>query len=158
MIKVIGFYGSDIKTKFAGVDLWEICEPVSIVVNTDIGILRYFISPGFLTDMRSGSHAIDRIIPKFTKNNKYNLAILTHDVNYTKNETGGHFIEDREKCDEMLRQMALASGEIGSIRAAIMYRAVRLFGNSAYNADNDKYYGGFAAEISKFMRFRWDAK
>jgi len=157
MINVWGFTGTKINTNFSSKGLYEISEPVDITIRTDEGVLRYFIRPGFLTDMRSGSHCIDPIIPKFTKNNKYNLAILVHDVNYTKNEMGTHFIEDRQKCDELLRQMAIQSGEIGSVKAAIMYRAVRMFGGSAFNADNEKYYGGRGAEVSKFMRFRWDA-
>jgi len=54
--------------------------------------------------------------------------------------------------------MAILSGEIGSVKAALMYRAVRIFGSGAFNANNDKYYNGRAIVCSKAMRFRWDAR
>lgn len=154
MIKVNKFIGSNIKTDFAGPDLYRLAEPVYIEVSTNEGNLCYYMQPGFPTNMRSGSHAIDWLIPKFTGNNKYNLALLCHDFSYTRNKLGGHYIENRQLVDEILRQMVILSGELGSVRAAIMYRALRIGGNSAFEAMNEGEYSG----AENFMRFLWKDK
>jgi len=154
MIKVNKFLGSKIKTDFAGQDLYQLEEPVYVEVNTNEGNLCYYMKPGFITNMRSGSHAIDWLIPKFTSNNRYNLALLCHDFAYTKNKFGGHYIEDRKLADELLRQMCILSGELGSIRAAIMYRALRIGGGSAFEEDNTGPYKG----VENYMNFLWKDK
>jgi hypothetical protein len=153
MLKLNSFKGSQIITEFAGVDLWRLKEVVSVEVKTSDGTLHYLMKPGFPTDMRSGSHAIDRLIPKFTKNNQYNLAILCHDFAYTKGKDGENLLS-RELADILLRDMAVQSGELGSVRAAIMYRSVRMFGASAYECPNTGEYEG----AGKFMEFRWGDK
>jgi DNA integrity scanning protein DisA with diadenylate cyclase activity len=106
--------------------------------------------PSFPTDMRSGSHAIDFIIPKFTGNNLYNLAILVHDFNYTRNRDGGHYLS-RLLSDQLLREMARVSGELNVLQRALMYRAVRMFGGSAYEEENTGAYEG----AGWLMEFRW---
>jgi len=153
MIKVNSFTGSPIITEFAGEDLWRLKSLVEVEVFTNEGKLRYTIKPGFPTNMRSGSHLIDFIIPKFTKNNRYNLALLCHDFAYTKLPDGTNPIS-RELADELLRQMVILSGELGAFRAAIMHRALRIGGGSAYNCDNKGEYAG-AGEL---MRFEWGNK
>jgi len=103
--------------------------------------------------MRSGSHAIDFIVPKFTGSILYNLAILVHDFNYTRNEDGGHYLS-RLLSDKLLREMIRVSGGLNALKRALMYRALRLFGNSAYEEENSGEYAG----AEKFMEFRWDSK
>jgi len=153
MIKVNSFIGSQIITEFAGVDLWKLSSPVEVDVFTNEGRLHYEMFTGFPTNMRSGSHLIDFLIPKFTKNNKYNLALLCHDFAYTKNRFGGNYLP-RNEADELLRQMCILSGELGSFRAGIMHRALRIGGGSAYEEDNTGEYAG----AEKFMHFRRFAK
>ncbi len=150
MIKVNKFLGSLIKTNFAGSDLYRLAEPVYVEVSTSDGRLCYYMKPGFPTNMRSGSHAIDWLIPKFTSNNKYNLALLCHDFAYTKNKAGDNYIS-RELADELLRQMCILSGELGTIRAGIMHKALRLGGRSAYECQNTGEYAG----AENFMNFLW---
>jgi len=152
-MKVFRFNGSHIETAFAGPDLYRILRDVRVDVVTDEGTYKYTMRAGFLTDMRSGSHCIDSIIPKFTENNKYNLAILVHDFNYTKMSDGQHPVS-KETADEMLRQMALLSGQIGSFKASLMKTAVKLFGGSAYEGKNDDREN----RCQQFMHFRWEAK
>jgi hypothetical protein len=152
-IKVRRFDGTQIITEFAGEDLWRLAATVHCVVCTDEGKLQYIMHPGFPTNMRSGSHIIDPIIPKFTKNNRYNLAILVHDFNYTCYKDGSPPVS-RIVADQLLRQMAVMSGELGSFRAALMYRALRIGGGPAYNGQNEGPYKG----AEEFMEFRWDAK
>jgi len=153
MIKVYDFIGSNIVTEFAGVDLWRLKEQVAVSVYTSEGVLVYNMKPGFPTNMRSGSHLIDFIIPKFTRNNKYNLAILCHDFAYTKLPDGSNPIS-RELADELLRQMVIISGELGSFRAAIMHRALRIGGGSAYSCENNGDY----ADAGNYMSFEWRAR
>jgi len=153
MIKIKKFIGSNIYTEFAGVDLYRLKEPVYVEVSTNEGNLCYYMKPGFPTNMRSGSHAIDWLIPKFTHNNQYNLALLCHDFAYTRNRLDDHYIS-RELADELLRQMCILSGELGSIRAAIMYRALRIGGNAAYESMNEGFYKG----AENFTNFLWKDK
>jgi len=152
MLKVNKFMGSQIATEFAGQDMWRLAHPVYAEVSTSEGRLCYYMLPGFPTNMRSGSHLIDWLIPKFTRNNKYNLALLCHDFAYTKNGDGGNYIS-RELADELLRQMCILSGELGRARAALMHRALRIGGGRAYGCENRGEY----ADAGVFMNFLWKA-
>jgi len=150
-LKIKEVFASSIEVAFAGKDIYQIVEPVTIKVKTfDSGTLGLYIAAGFITDMRSGCHAIDPIIPKFTKNNIYNAAILMHDCNYTQDDTGEHFLS-KETSDLLLRDMVKFSGEVGSIRAALMYSAVAMFGNSAYYDPPT----GVWAKNGKYIKFKW---
>lgn len=155
MIKVKSFEGSQIDTNFAGKsNLYRIAKDVSAKVYLEgEGVLKYNILKGFPTNMRSGSAIINSIIPKFSENNLYNLAILIHDFNYTKLANGDNPVS-RLMADEMLRQMVIMSGELGSFRASLMYNALRIGGGSAYESENDGDY----SNASNFMEFRWEAK
>jgi len=150
-IKVLEFTGSQIETKFAGEDLWHLAKRVDCSVKTDEGTLKFTMHAGFPTNMRSGSHAIDFIIPKFNDSNLYNLAILVHDFNYTRNKDGGHYLS-RLLSDNLLREMARVSGTLNAFKRALMYRALRMFGSSAYECENAGEYAG----AENFMEFRWD--
>ncbi|MCL1956201.1 MAG: hypothetical protein FWF63_02660 [Fibromonadales bacterium] len=150
MIKVNSFTGSPIITEFAGVDLWRLSKPVYVEVLTNEGKLCYTMHIGFPTNMRSGSHLIDFLIPKFTKNNKYNLALLCHDFAYTKLPNGENPLL-RDEADELLRQMVIMSGELGSLKAGLMYKALRIGGASAYEAENKGDYAD-AGTLMKFER------
>jgi len=150
MIKVNDFRGSQIITEFAGVDLWRLSNPVYVEVLTNEGKLCYTMHIGFPTNMRSGSHLIDWLIPKFTKNNRYNLALLCHDFAYTKLPDGTNPIS-RELADELLRQMVILSGELGKFRAWLMHRALRVGGGSAYECENKGEY----KEAGELLRFEW---
>jgi len=153
MIEVYNFVGSKIVTEFAGVDLYRLKEPVSVSVCTNEGKLTYNMFIGFPTNMRSGSHLIDFLIPKFTKNNKYNLALLCHDFAYTRSKFQYGMLS-RKLADELLRQMVVLSGELGEFRAGIMYRALRIGGSSAYECENEGNY----ADAEDYMDFRWEDK
>jgi hypothetical protein len=157
MLKVISFDNSKIVTEFAGQDLYRLKQRVELRVKTTEGVLHYTMFPGFLTNMRSGSHAIDVIIPKFTENNRYNLALLCHDFNYTRLTNGDHPVS-RELADALLKQMVLMSRELGSFKAALMYRVVRLFGGSAYESQNADDYNGLYKDVANYMGFKWDAR
>ncbi|MDR2593937.1 MAG: DUF1353 domain-containing protein [Fibromonadaceae bacterium] len=150
MIKVNNFWGYQIITEFAGVDLWRLSKAVYVEVITNEGKLCYTMDIGFPTNMRSGSHLIDFLIPKFTQNNLYNLALLCHDFAYTKLPNGENPIP-RAEADELLRQMVIMSGVLGRFKAWLMYKVLRLFGQSAYDSENTGEYAG-AEELMKFER------
>jgi len=150
MIKVIDFNGSQIETKFAGVDLYRLTNPVYAEVLTNEGKLCYTIDIGFPTNMRSGAHYIDWLIPKFTGNHKYNLALLCHDFAYTKLPDGNNPIT-KDVADELLRQMVIMSGQLGRGRARIMYEFVSKLGGSAYSSENTGEY----ANAGEYMAFKW---
>jgi|GEM_PF-2423607 len=152
-IKVIKYPDVSIITEFAGEDLWRLKNPVVCPVQTNYGVLTFIMQPGFPTNMRSGSHILDWIIPKFTGDNLYNLAILVHDFCYTLNRFGGHYVS-RLLADLLLREMTRASGTLNAFQRAVMYRALRMFGNSAYECENTGDYAG----AENFMHFRHDAK
>ncbi|MCL2259805.1 MAG: hypothetical protein FWC15_00460 [Fibromonadales bacterium] len=152
-MKVLKYTGSPIAVRFAGEGLWRLTEKADCAIHTVDGVLRYTLLPGFPTNMRSGSHVIDPIIPKFTDSNDYNWAIIVHDANYTKNCKGGHFLS-RLLADQLLCEMARVSGTLNTIQRALMYRSLRMFGNSAYECENTGEYAG--AEF--YMSFTWDAK
>ncbi|MCL1955777.1 MAG: DUF1353 domain-containing protein [Fibromonadales bacterium] len=150
MIKVNDFFGSNIITEFAGVDLYRLTNPVYAEVLTNEGKLCYTMDVGFPTNMRSGANCINWLIPKFTGNHKYNLAILCHDFAYTRNKFEGNYLP-RAEADELLRQMVIMSGELGRARARIMYEFVFKFGASAYYSENTGDYAG-AEELMHFRR------
>jgi hypothetical protein len=152
-VEVLEFAGTQIETKFAGEDLWRLAKRVDCAVKTRDGVLKFTMRPGFPTNMRSGSHAIDFIIPKFNDNNLYNLAILVHDFNYTKNRHGENYLS-RLFSDQLLREMIRISGTLNALKRALMYRTLRLFGNSAYESKNTGEYAG----AENFMEFGWSHK
>jgi len=152
-LKVKDFTGDIIVTKFAGEDLYKVQNKVNAEVITNEGTLHYTIKPGFPTNMRSGSNAINWFIPKFTGNNKYNLAILCHDFAYTKLPNGNNPLS-KEVADELLRQMVIMSGQLGSIKAAVMYQFVDKLGGSAYYSENTGDY----ADAGEYMAFEWGHK
>ena len=152
-IKVIGYPDVPIITEFAGEDLWRLKNRVVCPVRTNEGVLTFTMLPGFPTNMRSGSHAIDWLIPKFTGNNLYNLAILIHDFCYMRNIFGDHYVS-RLLADMLLREMARVSGTLNAFQRYVMYGFLRTFGNSAYECENAGEYAG----AENFMDFRWGAK
>jgi len=133
--------------------LYRLSKPLWVEVFTNEGKLRYDMDVGFPTNMRSGAHCVDWLIPKFTGNYKYNLAILCHDFAYTRNIFDGNYLP-RAEADELLRQMVILSGQLGSIKARIMYEFVSKFGASAYESENTGDYAG----AEKLMHFRRSAK
>ncbi|WP_461246472.1 DUF1353 domain-containing protein [Treponema sp. R6D11] len=135
---VTSYSGSLIKTSFLDKGVYKLAEPVECNVYIEgEGRHRFIMEPGFPTNMRSGSHCIDGVIPKFTSNNDYNLAILVHDFNYTRNSQGEHYVS-REFADNLLREMTRHSKTLNAFQRALMFRALRMFGNSAYESYNDE--------------------
>ncbi len=79
---------------------------------------------GFVTDYASTPRIIWWLMPKAGE--KYDAAAVIHDYLYR------HNTYPQIECDQVFREAMLASG-VRSLRAATMYRALRLFGWVAYN-------------------------
>lgn len=91
---------------------------------TDEGVWRLRNKAGWITDLRSGTSAINYIIPKWG-NEKYNATIALHDTAFS-----GWM--SFELANELLYQGMILSGQIGSFRAGLAKNMVSLFGRSGY--------------------------
>lgn len=150
-MKVNNFSTTAIDVMFAGEDLYRLSCDVCVSIWTDEGLIEWELKTGFPTNMRSGSHVIDGIIPKFSKNQKYNAALLCHDAAYTKCDKDGNNYLSKNLADEMLRQMVVLSREVGTFKANLMFKMLKWFGNSAYDCPNEGQYAG----AEKYMKFYW---
>lgn len=151
--KILSVTASKIEVEFFRNGLWRLSKLFKCEVYTDEGVLRFYADAGFITDMRSGSDAINAIIPKFTGNNIYNSAILVHDMNYTVLPNQEHLVS-KDLADDLLANMAIYSGEIGKVKAGIMKCAVKLAGDSAYYAPDEPPYN----ENGKMISLKWSAR
>ena len=81
----------------------ELLAPYRVVLYTDEGILQGDMSIGWVTDLRSGTNAINWFVPK-KGNAKYNGIILFHDLSWS-----GWI--SRALSNELLCQGIILSGE-----------------------------------------------
>jgi len=105
-------------------------EDWSIKFETNLGNFKLRLSKGWITDKRSGSSAVDLIIPKWSKNIIYCSTIAFHDAGYS-----GYL--PKEEVDELFYQGLLLSG-ISKWRAKLAWSAVSAFGNGGYYDFDDK--------------------
>jgi hypothetical protein len=146
-MKIKSVDATPIKTEFWKSGTWKLTEKFVCTILTDEGCMSFHAQPGFVTDMRSGSDAINKVIPKFTGNKIYDAAILVHDMNYTVLPGDEHLVS-KAVADDLLYQMALLSGEIGKLKATAMKLAVQLAGDSAYYEPDQPPYDGNGALIN----------
>jgi len=104
-------------------------EDWSIKFETNLGTFKLKLSKGWITDKRSGSSAVDLIIPKWSKSIIYCATIAFHDAGYS-----GYL--PKEEVDEIFYQGLLLSG-ISKWRAKLAWSAVSAFGNSGYYGIDD---------------------
>ena len=109
---------------------WRLTKPLRATINMPAGKgYRIAIDEGFLTDLRSGSDLLNPIVPKWGDWGTC-VAYIVHDALYTR-----HFMS-RQLADELLRDMLVEAG-MGKFKAALAYRAVRMFGGGAWNASDE---------------------
>lgn len=103
-------------------------------------ILTYNFKAGFKTNFRSGCNLIDPIVDQIG-DVWHQVAWLIHDANYTpcddsySLEQDGHPLSKSE-ADELLGAMLEFAGE-GVVKRNVVVWAVKLFGRSAYNDDDE---------------------
>lgn len=107
---------------------WKLTDDYAVNFVTDEGIYKLYFKAGWITDLRSGSDAINCIIPKWG-NDLFMATVLSHDLMWS-----GHL--SRELSNEFLRQGMVLSGEVGTLRASLAYYAVSNFGRY-YNMDEE---------------------
>lgn len=107
---------------------WKLADDYAVNFVTDEGIYKLYLRAGWITDLRSGSDAINCIVPKWG-NELYVATVLFHDCCWS-----GHI--SRELSNDFLRQGMILSGEVGTLRASLAYYAVSKYGRY-YNMDEE---------------------
>lgn len=102
---------------------WRLTSDFWVRLHTNEGFIDAKMKTGWITDYRSGSGAVDIVVPK-KGNEAYNAIIMLHDLAYS-----GHLTKDL--ADELLRQGMILSG-VSSWRARLAYIAVQAFGDGGY--------------------------
>lgn len=130
---------------------YRLCRDTRIIATTDNGCFDVFVQAGFKTNFRSGGVLVDGLIDQVGDELK-SMAYLIHDIFYTPCDAcGGDHPVSRALADEFLRD-ALAYAGMGYIKRSLVYRSVRLFGNSAYEEDDD-----LTEANRKLFKFIWTA-
>lgn len=114
---------------------WTLTKDYYAKFITDEGTYHLRLLRGWVTDKRSGSSIIDPIIPKWSKNIKYQAVISAHDCSYSG------WISKSLADNLFIYQGMYMSGEVNKIRSSLAYYGVAGFGNSGYyNMDDDLPY------------------
>lgn len=131
-----------IKLKALGDRYFQIQDLLDLAVCTDVGVFRYRIRPGFVTNFRSGAPLVDSFIDQ-CGDRLHQACWIVHDANYTPciNKCFKHAV-DRKTADDLLHAMLLYAGE-SKFKAGIVWSAVRLFGRSAYEDDDSLTVGNY---------------
>lgn len=108
---------------------WELLSFYHARFHTDEGIYDLYLSPGWITDFRSGSNAINLFVPK-RGNEQYNACIYAHDASWS-----GHLSRALSN-DLFIRQGFHVSGQVFNWRASVAGKAVDNFGT--YYGMDDK--------------------
>ena len=111
--------------KIKGKQYWIATQYARSEFITDEGTWISEQLPGWVWDRRSGSRAMDIVVPK-SGSDVYNAALAGHDTSYS-----GWM--SRALSDNLfIRQGFPISGDAGIKASALAYRCVRLFGGSGY--------------------------
>lgn len=131
---------------------YKLAQDTQIFVITDVGCLEFFGKQGFITNFRSGGRLVDGIVDQVGDEHK-SLIYLIHDMCYTPCDAcnGEHPIS-REMADEFLRA-GLEWAGMGKFKRELVYRSVRLFGESAYEEDDE-----LTATNRVLFTFSWPAR
>ena len=125
-----------------GVRKWMVDEPIVVdIITKESGVLTYNISPGFITDFRSGNKIIDWLVPHVGSRD-IAIAYLCHDIEYVLADMDG---VSKKQADINLRQMLKLAG-VSSWKCELVYRSVQLFGSSHFKYD---------PKMAKYISFEW---
>lgn len=111
--------------KIKGKQFWIATQYARAEFVTDEGTWVSEQLPGWVWDRRSGSSAVDIVVPK-SGSDVYKAVLAGHDASYS-----GWM--SRSLSDNLfVRQGFRMSGDVGSRASALAYRCVRLFGWPGY--------------------------
>jgi len=102
---------------------WILERDYFVKLVTDEGTITCSMKAGWITDFRSGSSAVDCIVPK-RGNDRYTASVLCHDLMYS-----GWLSKDL--ADELLYQGMVLSGQ-SKWRAGLAFKAVQWFGEDSW--------------------------
>lgn len=117
--------------------LYKLTRDINVRTEFDTGLVYlYTFNKEFITNFRSGAPVIDCFVDQIGSQLTA-LSWLLHDAAYTP----CHYLFDRhplpkEDADKLLRAMLRYAGMSG-FKSAVVYDAVKLFGKSAYEDDDD---------------------
>ena len=113
---------SDLVVKNVGDGLWQLTEPLEYRVGNENSLEIITVPVNFISDFASVPTIFRGLIPK---DGKYTIPAVLHDWNYTV-----HYYS-RKRCDEIFFESMQVIG-VSWWKRHVMFRAVRLFGGSAY--------------------------
>lgn len=136
----------------AGDRIFILSAPVSWNIVTDEGCFSFSAYAGVYTNFRSGSPIVDLFIDRLGTE-KTAICYLTHDLCYTPCKAlGGNHPLSRKLSDKLLAATLRYSG-MSKAKCATVYAAVRAFGRSAYEDDDQ-----FTESNSALFTFTWSDK
>lgn len=106
---------------------WKLLSSYHARLHTDQGVYGLKLYPGWITDKRSGSNAINWLVPK-SGNEEYNACIFAHDTSYSG------FISKTLSDHLFIRQGFQLSGQVNGFVAGLAYNTVKVLGK-AYEMD-----------------------
>ena len=132
--------------------LYKLAKDTTVEVLTDEGVYRFRFKAGFVTNFRSGGWGVDIFIDQVGDEKKA-LCYLVHDAIYTPCAVLGMEHPLSRKTGDTLLRAGLLYARMGSFKAGLVYRSVRMFGHSAYWEDD-----ALTSANSKLFTFEWVAK
>jgi len=102
---------------------WILTQPYHAEFVTDEGTWHLDLKPMWITDKRSGSSAVDLVVPKWG-NKEYQAVVAGHDTSYS-----GWMSQDYSD-DLFIRQGFHLSGCIGKNRAGLAHTVVNALGRA----------------------------
>lgn len=124
---------------------YKLTKDFNIRLHTNEGILNAYMKAGWITDLRSGTDAINWFIPK-KGNDEYNAIILFHDFSWS-----GHI--SRKLSNELLRQGIILSNTRGEDVANVVKFTVDHIGH--YYELEDKLPEPYTVN-REFEVFHWE--
>ena len=116
---------------------YELAQDTVLTLDTDKGSFEFKFQKGFVTNFRSGGPLVDGFIDQIGTEKTAQIYLL-HDAAYTPCDNyGGKYPFPREDADIMLRD-GLGWANMSKFKRNMAYRSVRLFGQKAYD-DDDNY-------------------
>lgn len=116
---------------------FELCAAARCLANLgDKGIWECEALPHTIIDFRSGGPIVDLFVDQMGENSDIRYAYLMHDMMYTRECGRNTHTFSRKFADLVLREILISAG-MSKFKAYTVWAAVRMFGKSAYENDDE---------------------
>lgn len=116
---------------------YELCDVARCLANLgDKGTWEFEARPPAIIDFRSGGPIVDLFVDQMGKNADIRYAYLMHDMMYTRECGRNTHTFSREFADLVLREILISAG-MSKFKAYTVWAAVRMFGKSSYEKDDE---------------------